>query len=263
MQRGTIRQHHGSWTLFYYDHVLVDGKRVRKYISKKLASVGDDYPTKRSVLLLAEKILAPLNAGTQVAESTMTVLAFIENVYLPHVKKELRSSTHKDYNDIVRYHLRERLGDTRLRDFRTVHAQRLLREIPDLGHTSLLRVKSFLSGTFKHAKREGFIDGENPVRDASVPGRPKKYKPPTYTMEAIENISEAVARKDMKAFAVIATAAFTALRHSELRGLRWSDYDGESLHVNRSVWRTVVNQTKTESSEASVPVLPSATEGSE
>jgi hypothetical protein len=100
--------------LFYYDDVLVDGKRVRKYVSKKLAEVSDVYPSKRSVLLLAEKILAPLNSGTLVAESSMTVQDFIDNVYLPHVKNELRPSTYKDYRDIVRVHLRSRLGDTRL-----------------------------------------------------------------------------------------------------------------------------------------------------
>jgi Phage integrase, N-terminal SAM-like domain len=171
LQRGAIRQHHGAWTLFYYDDVLVDGQRVRKLISKKLADVSDIYPSKRSVLLLAEKILAPLNMGTQVAESTMPVLDFIDNVYLPHVKKELRPSTYKDYNDIVRVHLRKRLGDVRLRDFRTVHGQRLLRDITGVGHTSLLRIKSFLSGVFKHAKREGFLEGENPMRDVSAPGR--------------------------------------------------------------------------------------------
>jgi integrase len=255
MQRGTIRQHHGSWTLFYYDDVLVEGKRVRKYISKKLVAVGDDYPTKRSVLLLAEKILAPLNAGTQVAESTMTVLDFIDNVYLPHVKKELRPSTYKDYNDIVRVHLRQRLGDVRLRDFRTVHGQRLMREITGVGHVTLLRVKSLLSGVFKHAKREGFLDGENPIRDVSVPGRPKKFRGPTYELYEIEDILAAIS-KHKKAFAVVSTAAFTGLRMSELRGLRWMDYSGELLHVRRSVWRTTVNETKTAASEASVPVLP-------
>jgi len=55
---------------------------------------------------------------------------------------------------------------------------------------------------------------------------------------------------------VIATAAVTGLRMSEIRGLRWSDFDGENLHVRRSVWRTHVGQTKTEDSERSVPVLP-------
>lgn len=256
MQRGTIRQHHGSWTLFYYDDILVDGQRVRKLVSKKLAGVSDIYPSKRSVLLLAEKILAPLNAGTQVAESTMSVLAFIDNVYLPHVKKELRPSTYKDYNDIVRVHLRKRLGDVRLRDFRTVHGQRLLRDITGVGHTSLLRIKSLLSGVFKHAKREGFLDGENPVRDVTAPGRSAKLRGPAYTMSDIESHLTAVGKKDKKAFTVIMVAAFTGMRESEIRGLRWVDYDGASLNVVRSVWRTVVNQPKTESSEASVPVLP-------
>ena len=153
MQHGSLRKHHGAWTLFYYDSVFADGQRIRKKMSKKLADVSPEYPTKRSVLLLAEKILQPINAGTQVAESSLTVLNFVENVYLPHVKRELRASTYKDYNDIFRVHLKNRLGQTRLRDFRVVNGQRLMREITGIGHTSLLRVKSFLSGTFKHARR--------------------------------------------------------------------------------------------------------------
>jgi integrase len=256
VQRGSIRKHHGAWTLFYYDTVLLDGQRVRKKLSRKLVDFSPEYPTKRSVLVLAEKILQPINSGAQVAESSMTVLNFIENVYLPHVQKELRPSTHKDYKDVFRVHLQDRLGNVRLRDFRTVHGQRLMREITSIGHTSLLRVKSFLSGVFKHAKREGFLDGENPMRDVSVPGRPVKFRGEVYTMAEIEKIANAVAKKDVKAFAVISTAAFTGLRLSELRGLKWLDYDGKSLRVSRSVWRTVVNQTKTESSEAAVPVVP-------
>jgi integrase len=55
---------------------------------------------------------------------------------------------------------------------------------------------------------------------------------------------------------VVAVAALTGLRLSELRGLRWSDYDGEALHVTRSVWRTHVNEPKTRESVAPVPVLP-------
>jgi integrase len=60
----------------------------------------------------------------------------------------------------------------------------------------------------------------------------------------------------MAAFTAISVAAFAGLRLSELRGLRWSDYDGRSLTVSRSVWRTHVGPTKTESSANSVPVLP-------
>jgi integrase len=56
----------------------------------------------------------------------------------------------------------------------------------------------------------------------------------------------------------VLVAALTALRHSELRGLKWSDLDAnfEELHVQRSVWKTHIGETKTLSSAARVPVLP-------
>lgn len=63
---------------------------------------------------------------------------------------------------------------------------------------------------------------------------------------------------------LVATAAFTGLRRSEIRGLRWEDYEpGEErvygeIRVERSVWRTEIQPTKTRRSRASVPVIPRA-----
>jgi integrase len=54
---------------------------------------------------------------------------------------------------------------------------------------------------------------------------------------------------------ITATAALTGLRLSELRGIRWEDYNGRELLVRRSVWRTNVGDTKTPESKASVPVI--------
>src|SRR5205085_10178348 len=55
---------------------------------------------------------------------------------------------------------------------------------------------------------------------------------------------------------VIAVAAFSGLRHSELRGLRWPDFTGDELRVCRTVWRRHVSEPKTKASAAPVPVLP-------
>lgn len=261
MQRGTITKHHGSWVLRYYDLEIRDGKKFRKKAFKRLAPISPDHPNKRSVLLLAEKVLSPINSGHIQPESAMRVVDFIDQIYLPFVKTELRPSTHKDYKkDCFEKHLKSRLGEIRVRDFRTVNGQRIMaaigKENPDVGHKTLLRVKSFLSGAFKHAKREGLIDFENPMRDVSVPGRPQKFHGEIYSMSEIEQMAECVGRADRKAFAVMSVAAFAGLRMSELRGLRWSDYDGQSLKIARSVWRTHVGPTKTASSQESVPVLP-------
>jgi integrase len=55
---------------------------------------------------------------------------------------------------------------------------------------------------------------------------------------------------------VVAVAAFTGLRSGEIRGLRWKDFNGTSLTVERSVWRTHVALPKTADSAAAVPVIP-------
>ncbi|HTZ47995.1 MAG TPA: tyrosine-type recombinase/integrase [Verrucomicrobiae bacterium] len=187
----------------------------------------------------------------------MPVTEFIERVYLPHVKDTLHASTYKNYKEnSYEHHLKPRLSNIRLRDFRTVNGQRILAAIAKesgVSHRTLLRLKSFLSGVFKHVKREGLIDFENPMRDVAVPGRPKKFKGAIYTLADIYRIGENLTGVP---FVAVMTAAFAGLRLAELRGLQWRDYDGESLQIRRAVWRTHVGETKTPGSEAAVPVLP-------
>jgi len=87
--------------------------------------------------------------------------------------------------------------------------------------------------------------------------RRKKFIGQTYTVPEIIKLLLTIASNEL-ATAVVAVAAFTGLRLAELRGLQWGDYDepNQRLHVRRSMWRTKVQGTKTDSSEASVPVLP-------
>ena len=262
MQRGTIIKHHGSWALRYYDTEIHNGVRIRKKVFKKLVPVSPDYPSKRSVEKLAWKVLEPVNAGRLQPESSMLLSDFIENIYLPSVKETLRPSTYKDYkHDCYEKHFKSRVRGIRLRDFRTVTGQRLIQDIaranPLVGHKTLLRLKSFLSGTFRHAKAEGILDEQNPMRDVTLPKNVprRKFQGDTYTVPEIIKMMEYLSASPV-AFACVATAAFTGLRLAELRGLQWGDFTGQSLKVSRTMWRTQEGRTKNESSEASVPVLP-------
>ncbi|MGB7498041.1 MAG: tyrosine-type recombinase/integrase [Candidatus Acidiferrum sp.] len=240
---------------FYESVIRPDGTHVRKKSFRVLAPVSKDYPNKTSVTSLADKILAPLNSGTLVPESSQRLIDFIDNHYLPEAKKVLRPSTYKGYKDIVEVHLRSRLGDVRVRDFRTVHGQRLMAQIPNVGHRTLLRIRATLSAVFTYALRTGVLEGFNPMHAVSVPGRPTKYKPPVYTIEESAKIGPALAHHDL-AFVAVSIAMFSGLRVSEIRGLKWSDFDGNMLNIQRSVWRTHIGPTKTEESEAPVPVIP-------
>jgi integrase len=92
---------------------------------------------------------------------------FVEAAYLPWTKQERRASTSKGHQEIWRNYLRDRVGHLRVRDFRTVDANRLLGAIAkekDLARTTLQHIKSALSTIFIYAKNEGAFDGAKPSR---------------------------------------------------------------------------------------------------
>jgi len=154
---------------------------------------------------------------------------------------------------------RQRLGDIRMRDFRTVIGERLLADIAaetDLSHESLRRIKSFLSGVFEFAIQQGGIYGENPMRGTTVPAGQGSAKEDTYAY-GLEEIQTMLRMLQEPARTVVLTAALTGLRVSEIRGLRWDAFDGDALHVVRIAWRAHLQEdTKRPASKASVPVLP-------
>lgn len=267
MQRGTIIEHHGSWTLVYRDTQIRDGRRKRVKVWKKLAPKSKEYPSRNSVRVLADEILAPLNRKQVQPESSLTVADYIQDVYFPFARQSLRPST-LDRHKFTFKKCKDKLN-IRMRDFRTMHGQRLLREIT-AGRRTLIHVKAFLSVVFRHAKQEGVLDGLNPMVDVSVPGKPTKFRGASYSiadaytmMEALEITEEKNLTKTEQhlydtAADVVAVLSMTGLRTSECRGLRWSDWDEENkkLMVERAVWETVVGPTKNTASEAPIPVIP-------
>jgi integrase len=267
MQRGTIIEHHGSWTLVYRDTQIRDGQRKRVKVWKKLAPKNKEYPSKRSVRLLADEILGPLNRKQLQPESSMTVAQYIDDVYFPFAEQSLRPST-LDRHKFTFKKCKPRL-DIRMRDFRTVHGQRLLREIT-AGRRTLIHIKAFLSTVFRHAKQEGVLDGLNPMVDVSVPGKPTKFRGASYSiadaygmLEALEiteekNLTKTQERLYDTASDVVAVLSMTGLRTSECRALRWADWDEENnrLMIERSAWETTIGPTKNIASEAPIPVIP-------
>jgi hypothetical protein len=100
-----------------------------------------------------EDELAPVNAHSFSPEKNCTLGDFVDNVYLPHLKEQKRASTYKGYRDMWQNDLKPHAAERWLREFRTCDAQRLLEDIakhaPEpLSRTSLLHLKSFLSGIF-------------------------------------------------------------------------------------------------------------------
>ncbi|MGA3092780.1 MAG: tyrosine-type recombinase/integrase [Terriglobales bacterium] len=115
-----------------------------------------------------------------------------------------------------------------------------------------MRIKTGLSATFSYAIRRGFLLGANLAREAKAEGRRSDPQLHAYALAEIEDILKTL---DEPARTVCGVAAFAGLRKSEIRGLQRSDYDGNSLHVRRAIWRVHVGETKTPESKSSVPVI--------
>lgn len=231
---------------------------MRRRICSRLARYSDEYRSKKDVLPLVDDLLFPVNSGAAQPESSLTLAEFIEQRFLPARTKKLRPSTIRSYTVTFKCHIKDTVGDIRLRNFHTRDGQHLFDKIaedsPELSHQSLLRAKALLSAVFTYARQEDVLRGVNPIQGIKVEGR--RYKPErrAYSLEDIQAI---LPKLPEPARTVVTVAAFTGLRESELRGLRWDDYKGDELSVSRSVWRTHVGPTKTEKSgDNPVPLIP-------
>lgn len=82
---------------------------------------------------------------------------------------------------------------------------RMIADQTKLGRNSLKHIKAFLSGVFKHAKRQGFLGGENPIRDVSIPKAPEPKE--TYAC-TLQEITRMVSVLPLEIGAVVATAVY-------------------------------------------------------
>ena len=254
-QRGYLYKAYGAWHLRFREDVWQpNGTTGRVQVSQRIASLVE-CPRKSDAMRLADEIMYRVNNDLTSPFSTMPMVSFVEEVYLQHVESQNRASTLKGYRDIWRNHIKPRVGEMRVRDFRTWDGEKLLKRIAEessLSRASLKHVKSVLSAIFKHAKRSGAINGVNPVQDVSIPKARESEDTHAYSPEEIFRMLKLFPDP---AATVMATAAFTGLRKGELRGLRWENYKEAEIQVTLSVWNSHVSDPKTRSSKAPVPVI--------
>ena len=252
-QDGYIFRKGGVWYLRYYEPDAAGERRQR---CRRLADYSDRYRCKSDLRPLAEQFLRSINEGKFNPQSTLTVAEYVDSYYLPYAKSEHRPSTYAGYATLWDTYLADRLKRISLRDFRCVDATSLLTEIHrehHLGRTTLKHIKSLMSAVFKYAKRQGILDGGNPVQDAGIPN--KAASPRETHAATAEEVLAMLDKLDGKAKAAVALAFFAGLRPSEVRGARWEDSDGKRLMIRRAIWHTHTNEPKTRSSMSSVPVI--------
>ena len=80
----------------YFDFRVEDGQLVRKRLCKPLCTVAD--MTKTQARDEAKRFLDTVNNSVLAPETAVTLVDFIDSVYLPRLKQDVRPSTYRGYN---------------------------------------------------------------------------------------------------------------------------------------------------------------------
>lgn len=261
--RGHLYQASGKWYVRYREEIIQpDGSIRSQQVSSPQLATTSEVRSKTEARALADEYLGNLRESAPTALGTMEIVPFVNDVYLPWVKEQREPSTHNGYRKIWNGYFAERLKGIRLRDFHAADGEKLMQRIADeektrdksvLSHTTLTRIKSFLSGIFTHAIRQGYLRGTNPISPVSIPKGGESRDTFAYSVEdELKMISVLPGKLQL----AVAIASFTGLSISELRGLEWADYNGETIKVRRKMWKDIVGAPKTKKRRGSVPVVP-------
>jgi integrase len=254
----------GSWVLRYRQEVNEGGQLKTVHRSLTLCPGS---ATRVDAYKLAEKESAKLEQSRPAsADKVVSLGDYFAKVYLPFAESTLRHWTVKSYRVTWAKHFVSRPHVTRklLCDVRTSDIYGWLHEIVTtdrtenggtLGSATVKRLKSLLSGVFTHAVNLGYLNGANPVVGAMLPAATPPRETVAYSLEQIRTMIAAL--PDPTSRVMVAVAAFTGLSRSEIRGLTWEAWQGDELHVLRSIVAGRVQDTKTRARKAPVPLLPS------
>jgi integrase len=147
-------------------------------------------------------------------------------------------------------------------DFRLQVAQQLLdriaRETPSVSSSlSLRHIKWFAVSVFNLAAQLDVFNSnlKNPFFDVEIPKTQRRSAPTRHA--TLDDIVAMINVLEEPVATVVAMAALSGLRKSELQALKWEDLKDGQVHVQRTAWRTtdVRDPTKTEASADPVPVI--------
>lgn len=230
-----------------------DGSRMQK---KQVIGTVVEYPTKSDAKRAVESLRSEINAR-EVRVGRRTV----RDAWGHFQHHELRDpgvnrspTTIQNYLDSFKSRIIPEWGDVPLEQVKAVAVEKWLRSLP-LANGTKAKLRNHMSALFNHCIRHELYDKANPI--ASVRQSAKRLREPDIL--TVDEIASIIARIEAPAIRLmVLTAAASALRRSELRGLKWSDLDFDDLWFNlrRGVVRKCETQMKTEASRKGLPMLP-------
>lgn len=225
----------GNSYQYYFEIAPVDGKRKQK--------VKSGFKTKSEAYNEGMKAYNEYNnTGHSFTPKTISYSDYLDYWMKEHCEINLKYHTIEAYKNIIKNHIKPRVGFYKLSQITTATLQEFINNI----YVEKAFSKNFLKNILKVLKTSfgyatdvvGFIK-ENPALKVKLP----KYDIPDddpvhiFTKEEIDMILNRFKRTNHCVYYAFLTAYYTGLRVSEVFGLTWEDIDFEkkTLRVDRNI----------------------------
>ena len=178
-----------------------------------------------------DSIKSQMRSGQRVAPSNLTVATLVTH-WLNEQTSGLRPATVRRYEAGLRLHVIPNLGDVKATDLNEDHVAALIAKMGRTGAAdwTIRSTLTPLSRALSWAARRGHI-GNNVVQRLERSERPGTSRREMRLLDSTQ-LAALLAGAEGVYKVMLATAAFTGVRVSELLGLRWEDVDFDRGRVN-------------------------------
>lgn len=252
-QQGTIRKVERAkgfaWEVRFCE--TVNGKQVRKTMTFH----PRQYPTEASVRKAIQAQVALVNERTTRGKVDAKFEAITELYRSEHLPT-LRHSTQQTNKFVLRRYIEPKWTGVNIRNVDPLSVTRWLSSLTDLAPTTKASIRSVMSKCFDLAALHGYTpsNDRNPMSLVKIKGTSKREKERTViTIDQFKQLVDSLPHP-LNVMALLTGAL--GLRISETIALHWEDIDwsNKTITIQRSYTHENLDDTKTESSEAVLPL---------
>ncbi|HBE9109415.1 TPA: site-specific integrase [Clostridioides difficile] len=230
--KGGVRKRGEKW-YYYFDLGTVNGKR------KKIERVGGK-TKKEAEKALRDALSEFENEGQLFSDNEMSFSDFLDFWYKEYVLLNCKYGTQKNYEKIIKNHLKPDLGKYKLKNLNPAILQKFLNDKSRFGlsKNSINNFYGVLSGALKSAVYPFKFIKENPMQYVHMP-KMQENKKNDLKIISLKDFNKILERFPQgSSFYIPLQIAFnTGMRSGEVTALQWDDIDLENkiIHVRHTL----------------------------
>lgn len=197
------------------------------------------FDSQESALLARDEARVALRKRTYIPPSERTVGEFLTTWIHDVHRTQLKPTAFSSYEKMVRVHIIPGLGHIRLSDLRPTDIQRfyssMLTKLKSDGNLLKPRNAQYAGAILKKALKYAVqVERAIPFNPATLVPIPRADSEIEIPYSFTELNSFLKTAKQHRLFFFFRLSAYTGARRGELVALRWTDFDGKSISINKS-----------------------------